>query len=326
MKQLLLKALTIPTLLFSVGVFAQAPNWSVNPSNYQYSMTVSAIATKNCTMLADTGNIIAAFQGTICRGIARTSIDVNGKKVAAVIIYSNVLSGETIHFKAYNKNTNEIITFNNSLLFEENATFGYSGSPYQLYTNRPPQNLNISNKQMPESIKKGDIVGILTAIDADTNDNITFGLVNGNGSTHNNLFIVEGNNIKLNADLANNTTTVFNIRVRVSDQHGCSTDSAFVLTKGPQTGITETISETAVLIYPNPASDMITIEYDVKMPSLVNIILYDFAEKKIDILCQSSLQTGRQKFYWDSNRIAAGVYMLRIESNEGIISKKISIF
>lgn len=325
MKQLLAKMVMVSALYCNAGAFAQAPNWNVNPTSYQYSMTVSAVASKNCTLLSDTGNIIAAFEGTTCRGVARTGSEVNGRKVASLVVYSNSTSGETIRFKAYNKNNNEILDLKNTLLFEEGITHGYSGSPYELYTNRPPLSLDISNKQMPETIKKGDVVGLLFAVDPDTADTKTFSLVNGEGSTHNNLFVVEGSNLKLNADLPENTT-LFNVRIRVSDQHGCSSDSAFVFTKGQQTGMSEMINTRSFVVYPNPAHSILSIEYDVKNATEVSVALYDLTGKEIAQIWKGKSDAGKQTHRIDINKLSADIYILKIKAGGQVFNKKISVF
>ena len=58
-------------VLFSAVAFAQAPNWSVNPGAYQYSMALSGVIQFDGVESTDVNDIIGAFVGGECRGVAQ---------------------------------------------------------------------------------------------------------------------------------------------------------------------------------------------------------------------------------------------------------------
>jgi hypothetical protein len=61
--------LTLLSLLLISGFsHAQAPNWSVNPNQFQYSMTATAVLDLNCAELTNPSNQLGAFVGTTLRG------------------------------------------------------------------------------------------------------------------------------------------------------------------------------------------------------------------------------------------------------------------
>ena len=133
------------SLLFVMKSRAAAPNWTVNPSAFQYSMTVTSVANVNCIELVNPTNKIAAFVGATCRGVSSTSTIINGKYIAYVVVYSNVNSGETVTFKIYDAPTDVVYDAKGSVVFQDNASFGVTTSPYTLRNNNLPTALNLSN-------------------------------------------------------------------------------------------------------------------------------------------------------------------------------------
>ena len=117
-------------LLNGAGAFASAP-WTVNPSDYRYDMSLYLdVQFKNEAMdysLYD----VAAFCGDECRGIAEVLPLSNGKQVLYLRARSNQESGETMIFKYYNKETQEILPVDGvSFTFESNGRLGYPSDPY----------------------------------------------------------------------------------------------------------------------------------------------------------------------------------------------------
>jgi hypothetical protein len=100
-------------ILFSfwfVSFLAQNPNWSVNASNYQYSMTFTASLNTNGATLSSSGDIVAAFVNGEVRGVANVVYEAAyNKYVAYLSVYANT-NGETISFKMYDSDTDAIVT------------------------------------------------------------------------------------------------------------------------------------------------------------------------------------------------------------------------
>jgi hypothetical protein len=114
-------------ILFSfwfVSFLAQNPNWSVNASNYQYSMTFTASLNTNGTTLSSSGDIVAAFVNGEVRGVANVVyVSAYNKYVAYLSVYANT-NGETISFKMYDSDIDAIIASAETYNFSIDATVG----------------------------------------------------------------------------------------------------------------------------------------------------------------------------------------------------------
>ena len=128
MKQKLLSLLL--TLLMPVcAINAQATHWQYNPHDYEYDMTVY-ISLKYYANLSNFE--IAAFCGEECRGVADL-IDIKNGQLGYLRIRSNSVSGETITFKAYLKDTQEEVELESeTVMFVSNVTLGTPSKPFQM--------------------------------------------------------------------------------------------------------------------------------------------------------------------------------------------------
>lgn len=98
-------------LLFVVSLlYGQSPDWSVNTSSYQYSMTITSVLTVNGATLTNSNDKIGAFVGNQARGEATVVYNANADKyVAYLTVYANT-QGETITFKIYDSQNDTIVT------------------------------------------------------------------------------------------------------------------------------------------------------------------------------------------------------------------------
>jgi hypothetical protein len=121
-------------------VLRDAPDWSVNPQDYEYtaSVTIELVG-------ASHGNyMIGAFAGEECRG-SITSIDIGGRWLYFLTVFSNTQNQE-IDIKVYDANADEIIDPENTFTFNNDAIIGSPGNPYEIQilgTLNPPQNVTI---------------------------------------------------------------------------------------------------------------------------------------------------------------------------------------
>jgi len=115
-------------ILTSVVTFADPPDWSVNPSNFQFNSTVTAVLYVNDT-LAQNGNTVGAFVGNEVRGVA-TPIQVGDSWMYFMTVYSNAASGETVIFKAYIANSDMTGDISETIPFTANSITGSPASPF----------------------------------------------------------------------------------------------------------------------------------------------------------------------------------------------------
>lgn len=111
-------------MFFSFVTFSQAPDWSVAPNSFQYSMTFTVFLNANGTTLTNSNDKIGAFVNNQKRGEAFVTFNQNANKYLAYLtVYSNVV-GETIHFKMYDSQKNEIIDGLQTQTFAINGDVG----------------------------------------------------------------------------------------------------------------------------------------------------------------------------------------------------------
>lgn len=121
-------------LLISNLALAEPPDWEP-PNNLQYNMQVVAqLQLLDETISMNENDMVAAFVAGECRGIASPLPDVNG--IVFLSIGSNELSGETITFKAYLAQEDDIVSLNESFTFENQGEVGEYLDPF-LFTINP---------------------------------------------------------------------------------------------------------------------------------------------------------------------------------------------
>ncbi len=139
-KTTLNKSIILLLTLLVVGinkVLAADPNWTVNPANFQYNMTMTAVINIDCAEQISPSNRIGVFVGSECRGTALTSQVYNGKYTASLFIYSNAVNGETISFKIYDAAKDTVYDAKLTVQFQQNASYGNASSPYIVYSKYP---------------------------------------------------------------------------------------------------------------------------------------------------------------------------------------------
>lgn len=113
----------------------QKPNWTTT-NNYSLSMTyIANISKGGIIQPLATGDELAAFVGTECRGKG-TIVNIGGNSIFYLIIGGNQTSNEILTFKYYQISTNKIynLTLTNKL-FIGNENFGTPDNPYTFVVN-----------------------------------------------------------------------------------------------------------------------------------------------------------------------------------------------
>ncbi len=107
------------------------------------------------------------------------------------------------------------------------------------------------------------------------------------------------------------------------------------VTAGKVTSITEMVStfkptninnialaESNISIFPNPASDLVAIQFNDMMKEVVTVSLLDMSGKLIHT---TSLQAGSTIVYFDTRSLYNGMYLLRFAKGSETITKKLTI-
>lgn len=118
-------------LQINLKVTGEEPVWVVNPSNFQYSMSIVGEIKIDDVIATNTSTKIAAFnKNTLCGVANLTYMQSNDRYVAFLNVYSNEVNGDSITFKVYDATTG--ITFVNvtpKIKFVENSIVGSLNTP-----------------------------------------------------------------------------------------------------------------------------------------------------------------------------------------------------
>lgn len=170
------------SVLFSMTILhAQDSQWSVNPYDYKYDMTIYAKVVYEGVEVSDYSNYeIGAFVGNECRGVG----DVQTKDSYTWVylrVRSNQASGEKLIFKLYDKSTGRtsVIKPSQVIAFSSQGMIGKPSSPVTL--EKPSYTLGDVNEDGVISIT--DIIAIskIIAGSADNNYNKLAADVDGDG-------------------------------------------------------------------------------------------------------------------------------------------------
>lgn len=116
----------------SVQLFAQAPDWKVNESSYQFTMTIQAKLNVDGVTLANQNDMVGAFVGNTCRGVAKLTYIASTKSYYAYLtIYSNT-ANEAITFSIFNSTNNKITKVTKSINFNANQHIGNLFQSYSI--------------------------------------------------------------------------------------------------------------------------------------------------------------------------------------------------
>ncbi|MGB3510616.1 MAG: Ig-like domain-containing protein, partial [Microcoleaceae cyanobacterium] len=93
----------------------------------------------------------------------------------------------------------------------------------------PPVAIDLSNNTLDENQPANAPVGTLSATDPDIGDNLTFSLVNGQGSTNNGLFDIQNNQLIARQPFDFESQDLYEIRVQVDDNQGGTFEKEFTI-------------------------------------------------------------------------------------------------
>ncbi len=149
MKSLLRIVLFLAFNLASVYLQGQAPGWSVNPSEFEFNGSVTAVVNLGPDLV--TSGTLAAFVGEECRGVIGGTL-ISERAVFFLMCYSDLASGETLHFRYYDPVGDEVYDVNETVPFTSNMVVGTYDLPYQMHItlNSPPVVGDIEDQTVAE--------------------------------------------------------------------------------------------------------------------------------------------------------------------------------
>jgi hypothetical protein len=114
---------------------AQSPNWQVDESIYEQTMTMIATLSLDNVRLSNTNDQLAAFVNGECRGKTNLIYVASEDNYFAYVTIFGDYSGEIVNFKIYNSTSNTVVDIPKTLNFEALA---HVGTLFQSYSIASP--------------------------------------------------------------------------------------------------------------------------------------------------------------------------------------------
>lgn len=233
MKKLILFFILFITFSLSQNGLAQAPNWAVEPNihHYQNVMNITAVVLVECVESIDENDMLCVYDSSgMCRGFSFVNVDVNDRKYATLTVYSNASEGEILRFKLYDASQDRVLdTVSTEVEFVSNAIRGDFEAPFEVVTNNAPSDILMSSLTVDEHQPPGTLVGLLTTTDLDSTDVYSYQLVPGEGDTHNDLFIIDGDELQTDTTFDALTHSEYSIRIETVSA-ACTFEKVFTIT------------------------------------------------------------------------------------------------
>ncbi len=105
--------------------------WSVDPTQYQYNMTITGIVQHESANISDSLDVVAAFVGDECRGVVQAiRVDGLNKYFFFMLAYSNVQAGERVEFRFVDASMNTKYALEETITFQQDGNFGDVFAPF----------------------------------------------------------------------------------------------------------------------------------------------------------------------------------------------------
>lgn len=119
-------------LPLTVKVKGEKPDWSVNPADFKYNMSVFGKMRFNNIFSADKEDMLAVFVNGQCRGTANSSYDKTGDLwYAFLTVYSNAIQESDLEFRMWDASTGKIYsaTPDRAIVFVNDKITGTANEP-----------------------------------------------------------------------------------------------------------------------------------------------------------------------------------------------------
>lgn len=122
----------VEALQLTVKVEGEKPEWTVNPADFKYNMSVFGKLYINKVYSSDDEDMLAAFSGGKCVGVCNNRYyKQNDMHYAMLTVYSNDVNGSDLEFRIWDASTGQtyIAQSEKPISFENNAVVGSPAQP-----------------------------------------------------------------------------------------------------------------------------------------------------------------------------------------------------
>jgi hypothetical protein len=206
---------------------AGPPDWSVNPAEFDYDGSVTAAVFVDTVQIGSAGDLVGAFVGGQCRGVADGWETPLSTYIFLLTVYSNAASGEFLNFKYYDSALDQVRDVVETIEFQPDMTVGSMINPFSMHIlNHPP-----NEPTEPEPADSTEDVGLgadlgWTGGDPDIGDTVIYYIYFGNDpdpACHDTTECYPASTTDLSYDLPSlDYSTTYYWRIVAEDNHGAA--------------------------------------------------------------------------------------------------------
>ena len=239
------KIVLVILMAYSSALVAAVPTWSVVPSDYQFTMSMTGVVKFYCAESINENDIVAAFVGDECRGVQALNTDVNGRKFAFLTVYSNTSSNEEISFKLYKADEDRVFDAVFQVDFENDGSYGTSELPYEFKSNYELKDLILDNTIVYDYDSAGTGISSIQAInEVDDTLSISSFLYDTELAVDNGYFSIDSDSIRLDSNTNYRDKKFYNIHLVGYTGDSCTYNKDFLFevinTNQAPTGLVKT--------------------------------------------------------------------------------------
>jgi len=214
----------------------------------------------------------------------------------------------------------EMIMFTNSPLYnqypnvDQNLNFYPFDILYENEINESPTDLTLSNFTIEGNQEIGSEIGTFNSTDINTNETYIYSLISGGGGADNGSFTISGDILKSGIIFDYDTKSNYSIRVQTFDSYGnVFSKSITISITETQLSVDDEILDNSLKLYPNPVTNILTIES--KNVAISKVEIYSILGEKIKEITSNfgSIAT---------DNLPNGIYIIKIYSEKGMVMKK----
>ncbi len=312
-----------PTITASNGTICAGNTFTLNPSgatSYTYSGGSAVVSPTVTSVYLITGN------STGCNSSKQVTVTVNPlpNTYLSSNYQSGICPGSIVSIGAFGFNPSYMHTMNGMPagldLVAYNYTLTAPNVPIQTYTFVVTNTVTGCSKTLTTftaSIKNGTLTGATSnsIICPGQSAVLTGTALSGSVPMINPNWIPVATSYGYSVSISPTVTTTYTFQTTDASGYGCIYQSTFTQSVGICTDINETLTNNSLLIYPNPANEVITIditENKAQSISITNTLGEILLTEKIN----SSL------FSINISALNSGVYFIKLENSKDFITKK----
>lgn len=201
-------------------------------------MVTDANSAPTAIALSNNGVLENAAIGTVIGSFSSVDADILDTHTYTLVNGSGAYNNGDFNINQGNLETATAFDYENAPQFisirvrSTDATGNWTEETFNisiLDVNEPTSGVSLNSTSINENEAIGAVVGILSAIDPDQHDVITYSLVSGQGSSGNTAFAISGDQLVSNKVFDYEMQTAYDVRIRATDAAGHATEQSFTI-------------------------------------------------------------------------------------------------